>query len=339
MTHKTLTPPPPTHWAGADLAKESLELALWGHEDLPQRKVRSFPRTQAAAAGLLAWMKAQAPEGARLGLAMEATATFGEQLASWLLELDPSLHIAIANPIQTHAYITSLGLRNKTDSLDARALAGFGQERKPKAWEKPSAALSELKDLARTRADLVDTRVAMRLRLNDHPRAAKGATKAMEEVIKALDRQIDKLEAGLRAHLAHHEVLGAQAKRLTSIKGVGLITAVTILGELGDLRRFARSRQLTAFAGVSPKKNDSGTSVHGKTRLCKQGNVRVRSVLYMAAMCAVRCNPDLAVTHAHLMDRGLHWRAALGAVMRKLLVLMRAVLKADHDWTPKAQPA
>jgi transposase len=243
------------------------------------------------------------------------------------------------NPIQIHAYIKSLGLRNKTDSLDARALAGFGPERKPMAWEKPSPAFVELKDLTRTRADLVDTRVAMRLRLKDHPRAAKGATRALEQIIKALDRQIENLEAALRAHLDRHETLGTQVKRLTSIKGVGLITAVTIVGELGDLRRFIRSRQLTAFAGVSPRKKESGTSVRGRTRLCKQGNTRVRSVLYMAALSAVRYNPDLAQTYTGLLGKGLHWRAALGAVMRKLLILMRAMLKGEHDWLPKFQAA
>lgn len=339
MTHEITVPTMPTHWAGADLAKKSLELALWGHEDLPQRKVRSFPRTRKAAPALLAWMKSQAPEGARLGLVLEATATFAEELAGWLLDLESDLYIAIVNPIRICAYIKSLGLRNKTDSLDARALAGFGPERKPRAWEKPSPALAELKDLTRTRADLVDARVAMHLRLKDHPRAAKVATRALDQVIKALDRQIEHLEAAIRAHLDRHESLGAQVHRLTSIKGVGLITAVTIVGELGDLRRFLRSRQLTAFAGLSPRKKESGTSVRGRTRLCKQGNVRVRAALYMAGLSAVRFNPDLAATYAGLIAKGHHWRSALGAVMRKLLVLMRAVLKAEQDWVPKIQAA
>jgi transposase len=339
MTRKISAPTFPTHWAGADLAKKTLELALWGHEELTQRKVRSFPRTKEGAATILAWIREQASVGARLGLVMEATGTFAEELAAWLLELDPELHLAIANPMQTHAYIKSLALRNKTDNLEARALAGFGQERKPMAWEKPSPALAELKELTRTRADLVATRVAMRLRLKDHPRAAMLATKAMETVIQTLDQQIGALEDAIRIHMDQDETLRVQLKRLTSITGVGVITAATILGELGDLRRFLRSRQLTAFAGVSPRKKESGTSVRGKTRLCKQGSSRVRTVLYMAALSAVRYNPDMAETYARLREKGHHWRSALGVVMRKLLVLMRAVLKADHDWISRIQAA
>jgi len=335
MTHDISIP---THWAGADLAKATLDLALWGHEDLPSRRVWSFPRTREGAAQILARMRAHAPEGARFGLVMEATGTFAEELATCLFDLmGPTLHIAIVNPLQTHAYTKSLGLRNKTDSLDARALAGFGQERKPRAWEKPDPALAELKDLTRTRADLVDTRVAMRLRLKDHPRAAKGSTQALERIIQSLSHEIEALETALRAHLEQHPALGTQAKRFMSIQGIGLITAVTILGELGDLRRFIRSRQLTAFVGLSPRKKESGTSVRGKTRLCKQGNARVRAVLYMAATTAARSNPDMAETYHRMIAKGHHRRSALGAIMRKLLILMRALLKADHDWIPKIQ--
>lgn len=338
MTHEISVRPTRAHWAGADLAKASLELAAWGHEELPLRRAQSFPRTEAAAPALLAWLKAQAPEGARVGLVLEATGTFAEELAAWLLVLEPGLHIAIVNPALVHAYTRSLGLRNKTDSLDARALAGFGQERNPKAWEPPSPALVELRDLIRIRGDLVETRVAMRLRLKDHPRSANGATKALDGVIQALSHEIEGLEEAIHVHLDQHEALGLQVKRLTSIQGVGVITAVTIAAELGDLRRFLRSRQLTAFAGVSPRKKESGTSVHGRTRMCKQGNARVRAVLYMAALSAVRFNPDMKEAYVRLRSRGLHWRAALGAVMRRLLILMRAVLKAERDWIPKIQP-
>ena len=112
--------------------------------------------------------------------------------------------------------------------------------------------------------------------------------------------------------------------------------ATTVLVEMGDLRRFTRSRQLTAFAGLSPKRKESGTSVHGKTRMCKQGSGRVRAELYMAAGCAARFNPDMKATYENLLAHGKEKRAALGAVMRKLLVLMRAVAKADQDWVPRA---
>lgn len=328
-----------TFWSGIDVAKATFEAARWGQESLQEMEVRSFARTKCDAASMLTWLRGEAPEGSRLGVVMEATGSFSEELAGWLLELDPTLCVAIVNPTQTSAFLRSLGLRNKTDGLDAKALARYGHDRQPMAWEKPAPEMSILKDLVRTRGDLVDTLTAMRLRLKDHDRSSKVAIRALKSVIKALEQQVEALEKGTRAHLDRHEALARQAKRLQSIAGVGFITAVTTMVELGDLRRFTRSRQLTAFAGVSPRRKESGTSVRGKAHLCKQGSSRVRAVLYMASCAAVRFNPDLRLFYERLRAKGKLPMAALGAVMRKLLVLMRAVLQADRDWVPMTPAA
>lgn len=329
----------PLLWVGIDLAKATFQAALWGHEELHAMRVRAFPRQVDGAKALLAWLRANSGPEARIGIVMEATATFATELATWLLVLDPSLPIAIVNPLQTSAFLRSLGLRNKTDDLDAKALARYGAERRPAPWEKPTPEMVALQDLVRIRMDLVNARTAMTLRLRDHVRASKPAARALKRVVRTLGAQVLTLEVEIRKLLGACEALSRQAKRLDSIIGVGLITAVTVLAELGDLGRFARSRQLTAFAGLSPRRKDSGTSVHGKSRLCKQGSARVRAVLYLAASSAARFNPDLKALYDRLIGAGKPRRSALGAVMRKLLVLMRAVLKADQDWIPRANAA
>jgi transposase len=283
---------------------------------------------------VLTWLKEMAPEGKRIAIVMEATATFAEDVAGWLLDLDPTLRISIVNPGQTSAFIRSLGFRNKTDDLDAKALAQYGQERQPVAWQRPSPEMKALKELVRTRADLVQSRTSMSLRLKDHERTAKLASEAMKKVIKSLGEQIKVLDLAIENHVGAHKELTHWVKRLTSIKGVAIVTATTILVELGDLRRFSSSRQLSAFAGMSPKQRQSGTSLNGKAHLCKMGSGRARAALYMAAGCAARFNPDLKATYEALQAKGKTKRSALGAVMRKLLVLMRAVLVADHDWVP-----
>lgn len=329
-------PPHALSWAGIDLAKATFEAALWGHDDFRAMRVRSFPRRMEGARALLTWLRENADPDRPIGLVMEATATFAEELATWLLDLDPVLHVAIVNPIQTSAFLRSLGLRNKTDDLDAKALAQYGAERRPVPWEQPKPEMAILKDLARVRMDLVHARTAMAMRLKDHARASKSAAKAMAKVIQTLDAQIKALEVEIRKHLRAHEALAKQADHMDSVVGVGLLTAVTVMTELGDLSRFARSRQLTAFAGMSPRRKESGTSVRGKPRLCKQGSTRVRAALYLAASAAVRFNPDMKAFYERLLAQGKVRRVALGAVMRKLLVLMRAVVKADHDWIPQA---
>ena len=316
------------------MAKLTFLAALWGHSDFPEMKGKTFDRTRKAMKPFLAWLQAEAPEGARLGLVMEATGTFAEEVASWLLDLEPTLWVAIVNPGQTSAFIKSLGFRNKTDELDAKGLAKYGQERQPAPWERPTPEMAALKDLVRVRMSLVNAHTAMHLRLNDHRRTAKKATDAMKKVILSLKTQIQNLDEAIAEQVAAYPDLAHQVKLYTSICGIAQVTATTVLVELGDLRRFPRSRQLTAFAGLSPRKWQSGTSVHGKTRLCKQGSSRVRAALYMAAGCAVRFNPDMKATYERLLAQGKEKRSALGAVMRKLLVLMRAVVMADRDWQP-----
>lgn len=325
---------PSIFWAGCDLAKVSFDLAIWGHQSMPDMRVRHVRRQASEIPAVLNWLRQSAPEGARLGIVMEATGAFSEETARWFLAQDPNLLVAIVNPTQTCAFIHSLGLRNKTDLLDAKALAIYGHDRRPVPWEAPTEEVVQLRDLVRTRAELVDTQTAMKLRLKDHERSSKAATTALEQVIVTLGAQIKILDAEIQAMIDRNEVWKAQSKHFQSIKGIGPVTVATVLAELGDLRRFLRSRQLTAFAGVSPRKKDSGTSVHGKARMCKQGSARVRATLYMAASCAVRFNPDMKKVYERLVSQGKERRSALGAVMRKLLVLMRALLKSDKDYIP-----
>lgn len=322
-------------WAGCDLAKASFDLAIWGHQSMPEMRVRHVRRRADEIPVVLDWLRQSAPEGARLGIVMEATGAFSEETARWFLTQDPDLIVAIVNPAQTCAFMRSLGLRNKTDLLDAKALALYGRDRCPVPWEPPTKEMVQLRDLVRTRAELIDAQTAMKLRLKDHERSSKTATAALEQVLVTLGVQIEILDAEIQVMIDGNEIWSAQSKHFRSVKGIGPVTVATVLAELGDLRRFLRSRQVTAFAGVSPRKKDSGTSVRGKARMCKQGSARVRAVLYMAASCAVRFNPDMKIFYERLVAQGKERRSALGAVMRKLLVVMRALVKSDKDYIPR----
>ena len=123
---------------------------------------------------------------------------------------------------------------------------------------------------------------------------------------------------------------------LNTIAGVGPITAMTVLAEIGDLRRFERARQLTAYAGVTPRNVESGTSVRGKTHMCKRGNGRVRQALYLSAMATLNTkHPNsLSMMHYRLCEEGKEGKAALGAVMRKQLTVMRAILISGRPYDP-----
>jgi transposase len=127
--------------------------------------------------------------------------------------------------------------------------------------------------------------------------------------------------------LNDHPDLKRRRDLLTSIPGIGEATAVSILSEIPHLDRFQSAKAVAAFARLSPRERRSGTSIHGRTRLCKTGNARVRKALYMPAMVALRFNPTLRVFADRLAAGGKHKRLIIGAVMRKLLVLAYGILR------------
>lgn len=321
--------PADTLWIGIDVAKASVDAALLLPGD--QSPTKRFARTPEGMADLAQWARGLAPQGAGLRACLEATGRYSTDAIAWLLQADAALAPACVNPLHAKRFAQSLGLRNKTDDVDARMLARMGAERRPAPHEEPRAAVAALRALVRERRVLVEERTRLGNRSGEGTTLAalRRSWKAQQ---KALDAQIKALEAEIQRVAKQDEQLRRDVGRLCTIPGVGHLTAVTVLAELGDLRRFATSRQLSAFAGVSPRRHESGTSVRGRTRLCKKGSPTARAALYMASLSASRGQGAYTGFYERLVRAGKQPKAALGAVMRKLLVLMRALLVRGEDY-------
>jgi transposase len=150
---------------------------------------------------------------------------------------------------------------------------------------------------------------------------------SIREVIATLDEQIAQVEGKIREHFDDHPDL-KRRRDLTSISGIGETTAGSILSEIPHLDRFQSAKAVAAFAGLSPRERRSGTSIHGRARLCKTGNARVRKALYMPAMVALRFNSILRAFADRFAAAGKHKRLIIGAVMRKLLELAYGILRS-----------
>jgi len=331
------------HWVGMDVAKATFD-AAWvrAEQRYPgtawhEVPVRTFARSPEGVEAFLAWLDEVSQDGqadAGHRVCMEATGRYSTELAVWLLDKRPSLQPAIVNPAHTSAFIKSMGLRNKTDKLEARALGFYGVERRPVGYEPLTPARAELRALSRYRDTLVQQHVAQRIRAGE-PVASRTVAQLQTKRIRLLKRDIERVETAMKRIVRQDPALERDVKHLSTIYGVGFITAVVVLAELGDLRRFEHARQLSAFAGVSPRIVESGASVNGRPRLCKQGNARVRHALYLAATTAIRGRNDLQRTYRRLVEHGKAPKAAIGAVMRKLLVLMRALLISGKPYQPQ----
>ena len=335
---------------GLDVHSASF-MAAWRRSDagaldkaaMRKMKTEEIVRTEKGAALLLERIDAHTPEDARAIVVMEATGTYSLQLACWLRKLRPTLAVAIVDPSRIKKFIGSHGVRNKTDKIDARAIACYGAERRPAGDEPLEQHFRDLRVLVRLRLRILDKLQEAKCQLHSHcaedvsPAVARLERRTLEGEIRRHEKDRDAVEAELRKVVEGNEALKRDVALLDSVAGVAFLTAVAVLGEFGDLRRFATGRQLTAFAGLNPELRDSGTK-QGKARISKRGSTYGRRALYMGATSIVSTNCQLGDFYQRLVNEShKHQMVALIAVMRKMLVTMRAVLikgeQYDRNYT------
>lgn len=320
----------PQPWLGIDVSKATFDAAIVTPRGFARSK---FPRDKAGARGCLGWARQQLA-GIPFACVMEATGGYSKQLACWLLNAQADLHVAIAQPFQVRHFTQALGQQNKTDALDAVVLARFGATFCPRAFHPMPAAYERLRALERERDALVGSATALENR-QEIPSEDPLAQKVRLRMLRHTRKAIKDLDEAILALIRSDDVLRKDAQRLQTIPGVGPILAATLMGELGDLRAFGHPKQLAHFVGVAPVVRTSGTSVDGRPHMSKRGNSRVRRMLYMGAMAAIRVEGPFARTYQHLLDEGKAPMSALGAIMRKLLVVCRGVLINEEDYNPE----
>lgn len=327
----------PQMWAGLDVSDKKFDAGLYRPTiggrawTMHQVEVRSFVLDRIGVEQFLAWANSALDPGVKLHVAMEATGKCSTRLATLLLELSPGIAVSIVNPLFVNRFAGSLGMRNKTDRTDARVIARFGAERQPEPWQQPTKQMQELRNLARERQAIVESITEHKHRLREATES-KLVAKIQSDIIKCLEKQLTKIEKAIGELIKADDSLRTDVELLDSVVGVGEVTAVTVLVELGDLRRFRTARGLAAFCGLSPRQHTSGSSVHGRTRMCKTGSNRARRVLHMAAFATLRNDNRFSRDYHAMRARGKTHGQALGAIMRKLLLVMRAVLISNTTY-------
>jgi len=171
------------------------------------------------------------------------------------------------------------------------------------------------------------------------PNLAKPVLTSLKQSLRFLDRQISLLEAQIKQHIGAHPSLKADRDLLISIPGIAEASASWILAELPDVDAFDNAKDAAAYAGLAACEYRWGTSLAKRTRLSKRGNARLRTALYYPAMAACRFNPLVRALYLRLLERGLCRKAALGAAMRKLLMIAYGVLKSRKKFCVPAEQA
>ena len=234
--------------------------------------------------------------------------------------------VAVVNPRQVRDFARSQGLLAKTDRLDAGVLARFGEVSGVRAQPLVSEEDRELEGMVARRRQLIQMRTAEQLRRR---MAVPTVRRGIDEVIEFLDSQLKELDDELGRRLRKSPLWRERESLLKSVPGIGPVTIMSLLADLPELGTLDR-RSIAALVGVAPLSRDSG-KFRG-TRGCWGGRAKVGAALYMPTMSAVRCNPVLKDFYERLLKAGKAPKVALTACMRKLLVILNAMLKHRTKW-------
>jgi len=242
--------------------------------------------------------------------------------------------LRIVNPRQVRDFAKAKGILAKTDRIDALVLARFGHamEIEPKAL--PDAARRELKALVMRRLQLIEAKIAEENRLRGE--TVKRVRKSLEKSVDWLEREIRALDQELDRTITANPEFAAIRELAIDVPGVGPNTVNMLIASLPELGTLSR-QAICALTGIAPLNRDSGKA-QGK-RFCWGGRAEVRGALYMAALVAVRHNPPVRAFYQRLRGKGKAAKAALVACMRKLLVILNAMIRDKTHWRQTAPAA
>ncbi|NEQ11772.1 MAG: IS110 family transposase [Moorea sp. SIO4E2] len=311
---------------GIDISKDKFDVALYDTETYQEAV---FTNDKKGFRSLYNWLKKMKARDAVI--CMEATGRHAEAAAMYLYERGVS--VSIVNPARIKAYRESQLKRNKTDREDAKAIAHFAITQDFSLWTPPPPEVQELQALVRRLKTLKEERTRETNRKKSIV-TSKAVLKSIEKHIKFINEQINQIEKQIEDLFDQHPDLKEQKELLESIPGIGPVTAANFIAEVGDIKRFESAKQLAAYAGLTPRWYQSGTSVNKPGRLSKRGNIRLRTVFYMAAMAAIRSNPFVISLATRMEKQGKSRMSIIGASMRKLVHLAYGVLKNQQPFDP-----
>jgi transposase len=244
-----------------------------------------------------------------------------------------ALPVAVVNPRQVRDFARSTGQLAKNDQLDARILAHFGEAVRPPIRPLRDADTQVFGAMLDRRRQMVAILVAEKNRLS---RALPEVRPRIEAHINWLGQELNDLDGELRQTIRNSPVWREKDELLRSVPGVGPQVSMALLADLPELGTLSR-KKIAALVGVAPFSRDSGR-YRGK-RTIWGGRARVRSVLYMGALVAARCNPVIREFYQRLLAAGKSKKLALTACMRKLLTVLNSMAKTGRAWNPTAAPS
>lgn len=290
--------------------------------DVNVENSKTVTRYKANQAGdLIDFLRRQGP----VHVCLEATGVYHQALVEALHKAE--ITVSVVNPAQVRNFARAHGQLAKTDSIDARILTRFASMMKPEPTPKTPENQKKLRALRTRRQQLIDARTQDKNRLD--ATRDQTAQASIEAALEFYNEQIASLDEQLQQLMRVDPEFQKRLSLLTSVPGVGTVTAATLMAEMPELGNVDR-RQAARLAGLAPVNRDSG-QLRGK-RMIGGGRPQIRKGLYMATLVATKHNPVIRDFYQQLLAKGKKKMVALTACMRKLLLILNAIVKENKSW-------
>jgi len=304
-------------------------------QEVKVKATHKFANTVTGFRLLLEWLKRHQKEEIPIVFVMEATGVYHQQLAWFLHHQGKAISILLPN--KAKKYLQADGVRSKNDKIDARGLAKVGAEKKLEQWTPPSKELYTLRDYTRQHQSINEMHTATSNQLHsiEHSQFRnKDIIKQLKSTLRLLERHLKEMETIMGKMIKSDPVLNQHHQNICAIKGMGTLSFAVIAAETDGFALFDNAASLVKYAGYDVVENESGKHT-GKTRISKKGNSRIRRILHMPALCAVRDDqPHFQKLFERVYDRTRIKMKAYVAVQRKLLIMMYYLWKKGEKYNP-----
>jgi transposase len=279
---------------------------------------------------LVEWVKKISDNGIAVRYVMEATGVYHQKFAYYLSENNYEVSIVLPNKISN--YMRTLETKTITDKSCSQAIAQFGLERKLDNWTKPNNVYKELQQLTRERDQIVQERSIVKNQIHAEKSEAEPNLKSLDRMtsrINFLNSQEKEIKNDITVIINGNTALQQIINRVTTIPGVGALTATIVLAETNGFELIRNKSQLASYAGLDVKEKQSGTSVKGKPRISKKGNRNLRKSMHLPALTAVKWDENFREIYARLISKHGIKMKALVAIQRKILELIYILFKNE----------
>jgi transposase len=292
-----------------------------------------FKNTENGFCAFLLWAKSQSSGSTPFRVVMEATGVYHQKFAYFLEEKGYEVSIVLPNKISN--YQRTLDVKTITDKSMSECIARFGLGRKLTVWKRPKAVFRNMQQLTRERNQIVDERSAVKNQKHAEQIEAypnENTLKRLKARIVFLNQQEVEIKKEIDALIVSDEELKGKVENVCTITGVGKLTVATILGETNGFDLILNKRQLSSYAGYDVVEKTSGTSIKGKPKMSKKGNVHIRKAMHLPALSAIRYDENFKGFYARLVQKSGVKMKGVVAVSRKLLELIYILFTKNEKY-------